>query len=186
MTLQITLIILSITILIAVGVLIGLVRNIQKRQDGRTNIISNKSSINRMTMIAPKYAASKLSESIKADYLKIITDHLVQNQAYQQPDLTIKKLAQQVDLPRQQVSQVINEKTGGNFTDFINQYRIETAKERLVAPEFAEFSITAIGQKVGFKSKSTFYAVFKKYTQQTPAAFRKANYGVTSSARDYP
>jgi len=194
MTLQITLIILAAVTLLAIGVLIGLVRNMQKGQGMLLNIKSRSPSINQPTTnfqkhnftVAPKYAASKLSEKTKAAYLKIITDHLVQSKAYQQPDLTIKKLAQQILLPTRHVSQVINEKTSGNFTEFINQYRIEAAKELLIAPDTAELPTITIGRKVGFKSKSTFYAVFKKYTQQSPAAFRKANYGVTSSARDYP
>ena len=63
MTLQITLIILTTAILIAIGVLIGLVRNMQKRQALLRDITSRSPSINQPTTnfqkhnftVAPKY-----------------------------------------------------------------------------------------------------------------------------------
>ena len=60
-----------------------------------------------------------------------------------------------------------------NFNDFINQYRVEEAKIRLVDPEYSNLTVAAIGNSVGFTSKSAFYSAFKKHTQLSPSAFIK-------------
>lgn len=190
MSIQIAFFIQSISLLLIIGIIIWLIREKLPKSNPSQNVllrppISRQPFKKQNNRSKSKYRKSALMETEKVELLTLITKHLEQDKLYAQPNLTVKKLAQQVHLPRQHLSQVINEKTGGNFTDFINQYRIQAAKELLQAPEFAELPTVAIGRKVGFKAKSTFYAVFKKYTQQSPAAFRRNN-RVPSSARDYP
>ncbi|NJN50097.1 MAG: AraC family transcriptional regulator [Polaribacter sp.] len=60
-----------------------------------------------------------------------------------------------------------------NFTDFINQFRVDFAKQMLGNKEFKNYTITAIGLEAGFNSKSSFYAIFKKFTNVTPLEFQK-------------
>jgi AraC-like DNA-binding protein len=52
--------------------------------------------------------------------------------------------------------------------DFINTYRVEEAKKRLIDPAKKHYSILAIAEEVGFNSKSAFNLVFKKYTTHDP------------------
>jgi len=51
------------------------------------------------------------------------------------------------------------------------------AQERLLDDEFKHLTVEAVGQSVGFKSKSAFYNAFKKYTGQSPSAFMKQKRG---------
>ena len=52
--------------------------------------------------------------------------------------------------------------------DFINKYRIEEARKRLLDPRKAHLTILAIAYDVGFSSKSpVFNSAFKKHTQMT-------------------
>ncbi|MNR66287.1 DNA-binding transcriptional activator FeaR [compost metagenome] len=60
-----------------------------------------------------------------------------------------------------------------HFFDFVNEYRIEKAKEILKDPLQKELTILEILYKVGFNSKSSFSSSFKKYTGKTPTDFRK-------------
>jgi YesN/AraC family two-component response regulator len=92
-------------------------------------------------------------------------------------DLTLQKLAERLAIPAQHLSQVINERLDQTFSDFINKYRVEEAKRRLLDPKTQHYTVLAIGEEVGFNSKSSFNAVFKKYTNTTPSEFRKANNG---------
>ncbi|MBL8172151.1 MAG: AraC family transcriptional regulator, partial [Acidobacteria bacterium] len=62
-----------------------------------------------------------------------------------------------------------------SFTDLINAYRVEDAKRRLLDPTWKHYSILAIAEEAGFSSKSTFNAVFKKHTGQTPSEFRASS-----------
>ncbi|MEL6843420.1 MAG: helix-turn-helix domain-containing protein, partial [Bacteroidota bacterium] len=61
-----------------------------------------------------------------------------------------------------------------NFMDFINGYRIEEAQKMLRAPRFGHYTIVAIAQEVGFRSRSAFYAAFKKISGQTPTEYKRS------------
>lgn len=72
------------------------------------------------------------------------------------------------------LSQIINERLKQNFVDFINTYRVEEAKRKLLAPHKSHYSVLAIAEEAGFNSKSSFNSVFKKHARMTPSEFRKA------------
>ena len=183
MTIHLTLALLCFVLLITVGVLIGLVYRIYQKQlivTQPTQIVSppilrDRSIRSERRVVLPKkrYANSTLRQRDKVAYQKRIIDHLEQSKVYRQPDLTIKKLAQQVQLPPHYVSQVLNEQLNSSFLEVINRYRIEEATKLLQAPESRELPLVAIGRKVGFQAKSTFYAVFKKYVHCSPGDYRK-------------
>ena len=66
---------------------------------------------------------------------------------------------------------LINDNLHKNFTDYINEYRIEEAKQLI--QDNSLYTIEAIGNQSGFNSKSAFYKAFKKITNTTPAKFKK-------------
>lgn len=88
-------------------------------------------------------------------------------------DLSLEKLASNLDMPEKELSILVNHHLGKHFFDFINEYRIAEAKKILENPENKKLTILEILYEVGFNSKSSFYTAFKKYTGQTPTAFRK-------------
>jgi len=45
--------------------------------------------------------------------------------------------------------------------------------EMLLSEQFDNYSMEGIATTVGFNSKSSFYAAFKKYTGYTPTEFKK-------------
>ena len=89
------------------------------------------------------------------------------------PELTLESLSQRLNISSGYLSQIINEKEGKNFFEFINTYRVEAVKEKLWDAQFHNYTIFGIAMESGFKSKSTFNSVFKKITGQTPSAFKK-------------
>ncbi|MEW8398601.1 MAG: helix-turn-helix domain-containing protein, partial [Candidatus Thiodiazotropha sp.] len=70
------------------------------------------------------------------------------------------------------LSQVINERAGQHFFDFVNRYRVEEAKLAL-AGSTGRGNILAIALDAGFNSKSAFYTAFKRHTGQTPTQYRR-------------
>ena len=86
--------------------------------------------------------------------------------------LNLQSLAATLSIPPHHLSQIINERLGQTFADFINSYRVEEAKQRLLDPAFGHLSLLGIAIEVGFNSKSSFNAVFKKHTNMTPSEFR--------------
>jgi AraC-like DNA-binding protein len=96
-----------------------------------------------------------------------------QEKPFRDGDLTVKTLAEKLGLPTAQLSALINERLAENFVDFVNRYRIEEAKRLLLDGSKRHYSVLAIGDEVGFNSKSAFNAAFRKYTGSTPSDFRK-------------
>ncbi len=122
---------------------------------------------------AMKYAKSGLGEEQIRDY-KLRLEHAVQSgQLYLRPDLTLPKLAAELDCSVNHLSQVINAGFGMSFFDYINRYRIERARELLTSLD-AQSAVLNIAYSAGFNSNSAFYAAFKKYVGQTPAQFRRS------------
>ncbi|MUP45596.1 AraC family transcriptional regulator [Gramella sp. BOM4] len=107
----------------------------------------------------------------KADFEKI-DSHLLENQRFLDPNLSLDELAGEMNMSNTHLSKIINTYSGYNFSDYINSLRIEQAKKLLNDPDFCKFTIVAIGQECGFNSRSTFYAAFKKFTVQTPTQYR--------------
>jgi YesN/AraC family two-component response regulator len=88
-------------------------------------------------------------------------------------DLTLPFLAEKTDIPVHHLSQAINTKTNLNFNDYINSFRVNEAKIRLVSSDFDRFTIEAIGRSVGFNNKTTFIGAFKKFENQIPSEYKK-------------
>lgn len=120
-----------------------------------------------------KYENSNLQSAQKNKYLEKIRVFMEQEKPYHAPELTLAQLSEQVKIPAHYLSQVINEKLNCNFLDFVNGYRVEDAKEKLLDPKFDHYTIISIAYEAGFNSKSTFYAAFKKMTGVTPSKYRK-------------
>jgi len=85
--------------------------------------------------------------------------------------MSLQEVSLVLDINPNRLSQAINEKTGLNFKDYINSFRVEESKLLLSSPEFQKLTIEAIAEKAGFYSKSPFYSAFKKHTGMTPKEF---------------
>ena len=90
------------------------------------------------------------------------------------PDFTLPRLAELVGDTRNNVSEAINMRYRDNFNGLINEYRIKEACRRLNDhANYDQFTIEAIGQSVGFSSRSAFSKIFKQITGLTPGAYRR-------------
>lgn len=89
------------------------------------------------------------------------------------PELSLSSLSRLVGLNRNQLSQLINVGMGENFYDFINKYRVEEVKRLMADPQKQNYSLLGLAMDAGFKSKSTFNLVFKRFTGLTPTAYKK-------------
>ncbi len=97
--------------------------------------------------------------------------HLHSTKDYLQPDISIALLAKEIGIPQRTLSRAINGYLNRNFFEFINGMRVEEAKQRLLELDASGYNIDSIYTECGFRSRSTFYLVFKKTTGLTPAAW---------------
>ncbi|MBL4799676.1 MAG: helix-turn-helix domain-containing protein [Oleispira sp.] len=91
---------------------------------------------------------------------------------YRRENLTLKILAQEMRLPEYRVRAVINKELDyRNFNEFINEYRITEAAQRLV--DEPETPISNIALDVGYRTLSSFNRAFRKEKNTTPTAYRE-------------
>ncbi|MEM9526772.1 MAG: helix-turn-helix domain-containing protein, partial [Bacteroidota bacterium] len=119
-------------------------------------------------------AAYPMGAAKTQEYISHLADLMEREKLYCNPRLSRRLVADRLGISEGYFSQLINEKLGVGFTDYVNNYRIQLARNMLLDPAFAAYSLAAIGLEAGFNSRSAFYRTFKKATGRTPGAFREA------------
>ncbi len=106
-------------------------------------------------------------------YSTILLNYIDKEKPYLDPSLSLRSLADMIGIHPNQLSWLLNESIGKNFSEFINHYRVETFK--LIAKDSKNSHISLIGLAYdsGFNSKTVFNTYFKKETGLTPKQFLK-------------
>lgn len=121
-----------------------------------------------------KYATSRLEgEELNECFLKVET-FMDAEKPYLDPDLNLPALAEGLEVSTHHLSQVINEKHGSNFFDYINRFRVEEVKRKIQMEKYENYSLLGIAMESGFNSKSSFNRVFKQITGETPSQFKSS------------
>lgn len=119
---------------------------------------------------AEKYKFSSLDEEtarhINTQLLKLVEAEKI----YLQRDLKLKDVADKLGTSVHHLSQVLNERIGMSFPDFVNKLRIEEAQRLLAAGD--DSKIESIALDTGFNNKVSFNKAFKKFTGLTPSQFK--------------
>src|SRR5690554_124199 len=119
-----------------------------------------------------KYAATKMEGEELLQCCNKVGQFMTANRPYLDSDLTLPKLAEDLDVSTHHLSQVINEMHGKNFFNFINKYRVAEVKRKIEDPKYKNYSLLGIAYESGFNSKSAFNRVFKNLTGKTPSQYR--------------
>jgi len=90
---------------------------------------------------------------------------------YTEPELSLNILAAKLSVHPNYLSQVINEKEGVSFFDYINTLRVNEFKRLIQEKDQSQFTLISIAYDCGFNSKSSFYKNFKKVTGQSPTEY---------------
>ncbi|TBW26561.1 AraC family transcriptional regulator [Gramella sp. KN1008] len=112
-------------------------------------------------------------KAIDEEQLEQITKKLKvveEKKLYQNSDLKLADLAQEINISTHILSQYLNDNLGKSFSLYINEFRIEEAKRLLHSKH--NYTIEAIGYESGFNTKSTFFSAFKKITGLTPSGYK--------------
>lgn len=121
-----------------------------------------------------KYEKSALSPDQEEAILSKL-NHLVQSEKlYLNSDLSLSKLAERLGTSSHYVSQVLNDRLGQTFFDWLATHRIAEAQQLLNDPTTTHLKIEEIAERVGYNAPSAFHTAFKRITGQTPASFRSA------------
>jgi AraC-like DNA-binding protein len=99
-------------------------------------------------------------------------DDLIDQKVFLDPELTMPKMAEMLNISTHMLSQNINNYYGQNFSDFINSHRLKYAARKLENSSELHVKIAVIAYESGFNSLSSFNSIFKKTYKITPSQYR--------------
>jgi PAS domain S-box-containing protein len=118
-----------------------------------------------------KYSTSSLKGVEEVQLFLKLKRFLEKDKPYLDPNLTLRYAADHLHTNTKYLSQVVNHLSNHNFQYFINTFRVNEAKQKLLSNEYQYLTLYGIALQCGFKNKSTFYKVFKEITNLTPREF---------------
>lgn len=90
------------------------------------------------------------------------------------PDFSLERLSELTGIRPRTLSGILNEQLHLTFRDLLNQYRVREACKKLGDPvNYGRYTIEAISQSVGYKSRTSLISAFKKETGLTPSEYQK-------------
>ncbi len=121
-----------------------------------------------------QYAKSLISDEDLQQYRKQLSHIMKDERLFLNPYLTLNDLAKTLGIPSNHLSQLLNKGFDQNFSEFVNNYRLNHFKEEIKKPEKQNFTLLALAFESGFNSKTVFNSFFKKATGTTPSAYLKS------------
>jgi len=92
---------------------------------------------------------------------------------YKDHEFNLKQLSNEVGVGIRELAEYFNEELSISFNDYIHQKKVEEFKKLVKADEENTYSVEGMAQLAGFKSKATFYRIFKKLEGVTPAKYKE-------------
>jgi len=119
-----------------------------------------------------KYEGSSLKQDEIPDYI-IKLNRLMENEkVYLNNVIRLSDLSEMMTINKHHLSQIINQHYGLSFYDFINQFRVNEAKDIII--KHPEYTLLQVAFDSGFNNKTSFVNAFKKFEKVPPSKFRDA------------
>ena len=119
--------------------------------------------------------ARKASMENADELTERLLEYMQKDKPYLNARLTVGELAARLSSTETDISLLLNTKMNMNWSYFVNAYRVEEMKQRLLTDGLSKYTISALAEQCGFVSKTTFYRIFKQMTGMTPAEYCRQN-----------
>jgi AraC-like DNA-binding protein len=83
-------------------------------------------------------------DDLAQQYITALESAMKTDSLYLDPALTVTSLATHTGLAQKTISAVLNQHMGKSFNEFVNEYRINEVKERLLKPESKSLTIAGL------------------------------------------
>ena len=107
--------------------------------------------------------------------LERIDEAMINEQLFLNPALKPNDIATIVGFNSRYISDCINSVKGCSFSQYVNGYRVEHAKQLL--REKADIKISTLYTKTGFTNERSFFRAFKLFTGMTPSEWMTSSEG---------
>jgi len=117
-----------------------------------------------------KYAISKVRGLDMDSVIERLNTLMHEEELFMDENLSIKSVAEMLQVNHQQLSEILNRKLGMSFSTYVNDFKISEAKQLLINEP--ELTVLRIAMMTGFNSVRTFNRVFAKSTGLTPVEYK--------------
>jgi AraC-like DNA-binding protein len=162
-------------IIIAIAIYLKKVIKKQKIDRQKLELLLKKKHVSENTSVDKKeqIKSLKINPKITTNVLNAL-ERFENNKEYLDNKITAHNLAKKIGTNTQYLSKIINHYKGGNFSNYLNNLRIEYAINKLSTDkQYMKYTIEAIANEVGFNSSESFSTAFYKKTGIKPSYFRK-------------
>lgn len=143
-------------------------RSLKKLVDAHKDLTTKNK---RIMELIPSHPVALSADNSNHVFEKIY-HYLITNQNYLTENITLEKVASDTSINREYIRSAIKHAEGCSFKTFINNHRIDYAKNLIMENIFGRFSIDEIARKSGFSSRTSFYRTFHEVTGFTPAYYK--------------
>lgn len=120
-----------------------------------------------------KYQKSRIEDD-DVTYIKTkLAACMDKDKMYLNPDLKLQDVANSIGCNAGDLSQVLNLYLNINFTDYINQCRVEEFMLRVQDRSALKYTLASLSEQCGFSSRTSFFRSFKKLKGKSPAEYIK-------------
>lgn len=119
-----------------------------------------------------KVVGKPIDEELAKSATETLIKSMTESRLFLNPLLSLNLLAEQTGLAPKLISAVVNQHVGSSFNEFVNRYRVEEVKIRLLDSSYSHLTITGIAYECGFNSQATFQRTFKSFTGLSPKEFQ--------------
>lgn len=113
------------------------------------------------------------SKSWEKEAIEKLEHYMNEKQPFLEPNTSLKDIAMALKMHSNNLSWLINAHYGINFNEYINQFRVEIFKNRILDNSYGHLTLLGLAYECGFNSKSSFNTLFKRYTGLTPSQYNK-------------
>jgi AraC-like DNA-binding protein len=117
--------------------------------------------------------ASQLSDQVIRDTFQALENAMTKDRLFLNPTLKLQDVVTHIGVSQKIISSVLNQHIGKSFNEYVNSYRIEEFKSRLLSENSQNLTITGIAFECGFNSQATFQRTFKAFTNLSPKEFQQ-------------
>lgn len=124
-----------------------------------------------------KYTHSAMSAAEARSLQRQLQEYLDKEKPYLNANLQMSDLAKALGCTTHELSQVFSQYMHRSYYDLMAECRVKAFMRMADDPQYAKYTITALSELCGFKSRTPFLVAFKKFTGTTPKDYMKTKTG---------
>lgn len=153
----------------------GIFKKLKRNRKTRVLSVYNDDVVEKKEQAISKTLANDTINDTTEKYILDGLENLENNLIFLQKNITLGKIATELNTNVKYLSIVIKKNKAENFSNYINQLRINYIVEKLsTQDEFAKYKISHLSDLCGYSSPASFTKSFFEIMKQTPSDYIKS------------